>query len=383
MVVHKKRKVSKAVALTLTTSLATLPGMLGSSHAEQMNIVVPRQIDMYSGQQFQIADLSLDGRSYQASSNSIQLLDDAEGKVTLHAPYAGTYTVYVYDNVDEQLVEELRVSVQSHRNEADVNGDGLIDIRKIIDYLKINPQPDINGDDQFNHNDIESMLSWIDSLDAVPNQSPQFPGPDHEERFWLEIPGDLGSPAIFEPYPIGLHDYFTEPDGHFVSFQIIDVNPGHIAQFQIIDDRLEYKTLDPRASTLDSVEVTVRATDEIGAYVDGAFVIERNLPPQFTELVEEGEVELDYTYVYGPDLSEPLVLNLYDYFVEPNGEEIIFKYDSDDIYLGLGEIDQETGELTVQFLSGLNLFHIYIAAEDPYGQAEQATFIVDMEIIYP
>lgn len=389
MVVRKKRRkktVTKAAALALSTSLATAPGMLSTSYAEQIIIGGAPHIEVFVGQQIELAEIkqyNYDFTQYEydfkPSSYQIDIENKGDGDVTFYAPqYAGTYTIYVYENHNDDSieVEVFNLKVRSLRNEVDVDGNGLIDVQDIVKYLKANEQ------ENFNHTDVEEMLSFVDSVFTEENEAPQFNLLDPNKNFWLEMPSHLDSPA--HPETIVMDHYFSD-DSEFMSYHIVDVSdPQHLEARVMYDPHnygvvLEYKTLDPEATTHDFIDVTVRATDDKGAYVDGVFTFERNVAPQVTDEVYDGQVEITHEYIGSiPDLE----INLSEYFVEPNGEKMSYEFQAHPM------IDHELNEagdhVTLSIIRSDYNYELYtITALDPYGQSATVTFLVTLVEIAP
>lgn len=389
MVVHsdkdgrKKAALSKKVAWALTASLVATPGMLGVHQGTGYPAVhatgEAREIVMYKGQTNELVDLSFIDHRIEVSSDALQLNDD-NGVVTLHAQHAGTYTVYVYDlnGQLDSLLDEIRVTVKSHRNEADTDGDGLIDMIDIIAYLKINPEVDMNHDGVFDPIDMEQVLGWIDSKYAEANREPEFNAGDPSTKYWLEFPhSDLDLSNRYEPEPIPLHDYFMDEDGDHLSYQIHSVTSDVYADFKIINNELHYITLDPEdADTHDITVVTIRATDEHGAYRDGQFTIERNMRPRFLDGTNEA-VDLGMHYYDGWSVFSPIELNLGDYFTDPYGDELLFHYefDKDKAEFVTVQVGHHPSELIIDIISGAEMeLMLDVTAESSLGNTKTGTF---------
>lgn len=378
MVVHKSNKVSNKVALALSTSLVAVPTMLGVSPGLGSAPVAQataesREVVMYVDTEKVLEGVSFDN-IIQTSSEWFSYGENQEGDFILIAPsYPGTFTVYVYETEElDHLLEEIHVIVKSHRNEADTDNDGLINIADIVQYLRANPQQESD----FGHDDIVQLVKSLDSMHAEPNQPPQFKGVDPDERFWLEIP-NLDSP---NSNGLFLHWYFEDEDyeNYFINYQIQNISSTEHADFKIIYDYLQYTTHNPEAQTHDLINVTVRAMDQHGAYADGTFTIERNLPPRLVD-EENRDFGTHHYDLYTGDLPT-VTVDLNDYFVEPNGEHITYDYHWDYENFDLLSVDLDQSLLTFDLNSAyVGEFIIGIDAYDPNRQSATATFTITFE----
>lgn len=347
-----RSKTARTLAAAAIASSSVSAGLIGPAlnstvHAESG---ITEVIHMWVGESTGISISEAESFDIRTSSEGIGAFYDPDlGHINLTAQRAGTYTVYAYDEIND-LMHQIKVVANTVRNATDTNGDGLIDISEVVAYIKL--IQDLKHDEEFEHEELLYMLSWINFLNEEANRAPYFSG--EQDKFHYLLPEHLLDSFedyvnyMVEPDPndnsIFLRDYFDDPDyNDFLSFEILAMSHNSTIDAGIIIDTLQFGMKDsaPLEPTVTTMEI--RAHDDRGASFDKELYFELNLPPVlsqteiFVEVDEENNALIDLNdYLSDPndDLLTAVEIipsggDIEDF--EQNGLTISFKLNSNDI----------------------------------------------------
>jgi hypothetical protein len=186
------------------------------------------------------------------------LLHGDTGSAYLEASKPGTYTVYLYNSLNDYYYSlEAYATIDVIVPYPDENGDGIIDISDIVKYLAVN---------EYDHEAREEILNWINPSHKAANLAPT-----------------INNSYIFDPHIyMGCTNYyrldsmFNDENPNSLIYSIVGNVPESIKAAisggidfdvstcsNVWQNRINYSLKDTGTST-----ITVRATDEYGLYAD-------------------------------------------------------------------------------------------------------------------